>query len=98
MAEQARGRQQDRYEYRENPAGKSIASFVLGIVSIVFFAVPVMLIAAVVGLLLERESERIGYHSLQPAARILCIVGIVLCSCAIVGFLVLIFIVGILAR
>ena len=65
------------------PPGRPIAAFVLGIASIALCPLPFMLIAAVAGLLLEKESERTGYHKLQKPARILCVTGIVLCSVAI---------------
>ena len=88
-------------EYNEipaAPAGRSVAAFILGIVSIVLCPLPFMLIAAVVGLLLERESERTGYHSLQKPARILCIIGIVLCSLAIAAIITVIFVLGVISR
>ena len=83
---------------RVNPKGRAIAAFVLGIASIVGCIAPFMLVAAVVGLLLEKESERAGEHPLQTAARVLCILGIVLCSIVIVIILVGIFVAGILSR
>ena len=82
----------------QNPSGRAIAAFVLGIVSVVLCVVPFMLIAAVVGLTLENESERMGYHSLQTPAKVLCILGIVLCGLAIAAIIILVFVFGILAR
>lgn len=80
------------------PAGRVIASLVLGIASILLCVVPFMLIAAVIGVTLERESEREGWHKLQKPALILCIIGIILCSLAIAALLVGIFVLGILSR
>jgi len=76
---------------------RAVASFVLGICSIVLCAVPCMLIAAVVGLMLEKESERWGYHNFQAPAKILCIIGTILCSLAIAAILAILFAAGILA-
>ena len=76
---------------------RAVASFVLGICSIVLCAVPIMLIAAVVGLMLEKESERWGYHRYQAPAKVLCIIGIVLCSLAIAAIRAFLFVAGILA-
>jgi len=50
-----------------------------------------------VGLMLEKESERWGYHSYQAPAKVLCIIGIVLCSLAIAAILAFLFTAGILA-
>lgn len=99
MDETAKERQlpENRNEYQENPAGRTVAAFVLGILSIVLCLVPFMLIGAIVGLLLEKEAERTGFHSLQKPAKVLCIVGIVLCSVVIVIYSVLIFVLGILS-
>ena len=80
------------------PPGRPIAALVLGIASIVLCVLPFMLIGAVVGLILESESERIGYHSLQKPAKILCIIGIVLCSLAILAVIMFIFVMGVLSR
>ena len=85
-------------EVPQAPAGRPIAAFVLGIASIALCVLPFMLIAAVVGLLLERESERTGYHSLQKPAGILCIIGIVLCSLAIVAILGILFVLHVIAH
>ena len=81
-----------------NPSGRAIASFVLGIISVVMCVVPFMLIAAIVGLILEKESENMGYHSLQTPAKVLCILGIILCGLAIAAIIILVFVFGILAR
>ena len=78
--------------------GRAVAAFVLGIASIVLCGAPFMLIAAIVGLLLEKESERTGSHTLQLPAKILCIIGIVLCSLVIVGILFVILVLGVLSR
>ena len=98
MAEVQKNRQPNRKPYRRDPSGRSIAAFILGIASIVLCVLPIMLVAAVVGLSLERDSELDGFHKLQYPARILNIIGIVLCSAVIVLILILIFVVGILAR
>lgn len=79
-------------------ANRAIASFVLGIASIVLCVAPIMLVAAVVGLMLEKESENLGEHSLQSTAKILCIIGIVLCSVVILALLVALITAGILSR
>ncbi|MCF0228803.1 MAG: hypothetical protein HUJ76_03810 [Parasporobacterium sp.] len=84
-------------EYRENPAGKAVAALVLGILSIVFCALPIMLVGAVVGLMLERDSKRIGFHHLQSPAKVLCIVGCVLCSIVIIAIIAAVLAMGILA-
>ena len=84
--------------YPMNPAGRSVASFVLGILSVVLCAVPFMLIAAIVGLILEKESERMGYHSLQTPAKVLCILGIVFCALGMAAIIIFVFIMGILGR
>lgn len=81
----------------QNP-GRVTASFVLGIASIVLCVAPFMLIAAIVGLLLEKESERMGYYYLQKPAKVLCIIGIVLCSIAIAAIITVIFVLGIISR
>ncbi|MBQ9033027.1 MAG: hypothetical protein IJ106_16495, partial [Parasporobacterium sp.] len=65
-------------------AGRATAAFVLGIASIVLCGIPLMLAAAVVGLSLEKESERWGYHQLQFPAKVLCIIGTILSALAIV--------------
>lgn len=96
MTEAEKDRNELKTVYHNSPSGRTIASFVLGIISIVLCPLPFMLIAAVVGLLLEKEGERTGFHQLQPAARILCIIGIILCSLCICAILVLIFVVGVL--
>ena len=80
------------------PPGRPVAAFVLGIASIVLCMLPFMLIGAVVGLILEKESERIGWHSLQKPAKILCIIGIVLCSLAILAIITVIFVLGVISR
>ena len=76
---------------------RAVASFVLGICSIILCAVPCMLIAAVVGLMLEKDSVRWGYHRYQAPAKVLCIIGTVLCSLAIAAILAILFAAGILA-
>ena len=81
-----------------DPAGRAVAAFVLGIVSVALCVLPFMLIAAIVGLTLEKESEHMGYHSLQIPAKVLCILGIVLCGMAIAAVLILVFVFGVLAR
>ena len=91
----------EEYDYEEippAPPGRPTAAFVLGIASIVLCVLPFMLMAGVVGLLLEKESERTGYHCLQKPAKILCIIGIVMCSIAIAAILAGVFIMGILSR
>ena len=90
--------QNDRNRNNTDTPGRAVAAFVLGIVSIALCGAPFMLIAAIVGLLLEKESERTGYHRLQVPARILCIIGIVLCSLVIAGILCVIFVLGVLSR
>ena len=80
------------------PAGRPTAAFVLGIASIVLCVLPFMLIGAVVGLMLEKESEHTGYHRLQKPAKILCIIGIVLCCLAIAVILGIVFALGIISR
>ena len=77
---------------------KSVISFVLGMISVVCCPIPIMLVAAVAGLLLERESEHLGEHHLQKPARILCILGIILCSMIILAILVFVLTAGILSR
>ena len=74
------------------------ASFVLGILSIVLCAVPLMLIGSVIGLMLEKESERWDYHSLQTPAKVLCIIGTVLCSLMIAALIVAYFVFRILSK
>ena len=81
-----------------NPAGRTIAAFVLGIASVVFCVVPFMLIGAIIGLTLEKESERMGYHNLQTPAKVLCILGIVFCALAIAAIIIFVFVMGILGR
>ena len=90
----------DKYmeEAPANPAGRAVAAFVLGIVSVAMCMLPFMLIAAIVGLTLEKESEHMGRHSLQTPAKVLCILGIVLCGLAIAVVLILVFVFGVLAR
>lgn len=82
----------------EAPAGRTAAALILGIASIVLCPLPFMLIAAVVGLWLERESERTGYNSLQKPAKILCIIGIVMCALAIAALALMIFVLGVISR
>lgn len=82
----------------ERGTGRTIAAFVLGIASIAVCFAPFMLIAAVVGLLLEKDAEREGYHHLQRPARILCIIGIILCSLVIIAIIVVLLTAGILSR
>jgi len=77
---------------------RAVTSFVLGIVSVVLCALPIMLVAAVVGLMMVRESQRLGEHALQTPAKILCIIGIVLCSLVILALLAALFTAGILSR
>ncbi len=91
-------------EYKKNkkyvkvtPASRATAAFVLGIVSIVLCCVPIMLIGSVVGLVLEAESERIGYHKLQLPAKILCIIGTILCSLAIVAIIIIAVVLGVIS-
>ena len=79
------------------PAGRATAAFVMGIASIVLCVIPFMIIAAIVGLTFEKESELLGRHKLQAPARILCIIGIVLCALAIAAIIILVFVMGILA-
>ena len=79
-------------------SANAAASLVLGIVSIVLCAVPVMLVAAVIGLMLEKESERWAYHRYQTPARVLCIIGIVMCCLAIAAIIILFFVFRILSR
>ena len=79
------------------PASRATAAFVLGIVSIVLCCVPIMLIGSVVGLVLEAESERIGYHKLQLPAKILCIIGTILCSLAIVAIIIIAVVLGVIS-
>ena len=87
-----------RAERQKLAAGRAVASFVLGIASVVLCMVPIMLVGAVVGLMLEKESRRLGEHPLQTPAKILCIVGIVLCSIMILGLLIVLLTAGILSR
>lgn len=56
-----------------------------------------MLVGSVVGLVLNGESERIGYHKLQLPARILCIIGTVLCSLAIIAIIIIAVALGVLS-
>lgn len=79
-------------------ASRAVASFVLGIASVVLCMVPIMLVAAVIGLMLEKESQRLGRHTLQMPAKVLCIIGIVLCSAVILGLLITLLAAGILSR
>ena len=79
-------------------SGNAVASLVLGIISIVLCVVPIMLVAAVVGLMLEKESERWDYHPYQAPAKVLCIIGIILSSLAIVVILLAVFVFRILSR
>lgn len=90
-------RAQQEQVYIQQASVRAVASFVLGICSIVLCAVPIMLIGAVVGLMLEKESERWGYHRYQAPAKVLCIIGIVLCSLSIAAILAILFAAGILA-
>ena len=88
---------ENKTEYRTvSPAGRATAAFALGIASIVLCVIPFMIIAAIVGLTFERESEMLGYHKLQTPARILCIIGIVMCALAIAAIIILVFVMGIL--
>ena len=80
------------------PPGRPVAAFVLGIASIVLCFLPFMLIGSVVGLILEKESERLGYHQLQQAAKILCIIGIVLDSLVILAIILFVFVMGVISR
>ena len=98
MTAQVQARKNIHREMESAAAGRAVTSFILGIVSTVCCVVPIMLVAAVVGLLLERESERMGEHPLQTPARVLCIVGIVLCSIAILVILALVFVAGVVSR
>ena len=82
---------------RVTPASRATAAFVLGILSIVFCCVPIMLVGSVVGLVLNGESERIGYHKLQLPAKILCIIGTVLCSLAIIAIIIIAVALGVLS-
>ena len=84
--------------HRKKASANATASLVLGIISIVLCPVPVMLVAAVVGLMLEKESERWDYHYFQTPARVLCIIGIILCSLAIAGVILFFFVFRILSR
>ena len=79
-------------------SANATASLVLGIVSIVLCAVPVMLIAAVIGLMLEKESERWAYHRYQTPGKVLCIIGIIMSALAIAGIILLFFVFRILSR
>ena len=83
---------------RKKVSVNATASLVLGIVSVVLCVVPVMLVAAVLGLMLEKESERWDYHRFQTPGKVLCIIGIVMCSLAIVGIILLFFVFRILSR
>ena len=85
-------------QLQQKASARAVASFVLGILSVVLCGIPIMLVAAVVGLMTEKESERFGYHRFQAPARILCIIGIVLCSLAIIGLLLGFFVLGVLSR
>ena len=87
-----------RAQQQKMAAGRAKASFVLGIASAALCVVPIMLVAAVIGLMLERESERMGEHFLQTPAKVLCIIGIVLCSLVILGILIALLAAGILSR
>ncbi len=87
-----------RAAQQQMAASRSVASFVLGIASVALCVVPIMLVAAVAGLMLEKESQRLGVHPLQKPAKILCIIGIVLCSIVILGLLIALLAAGILSR
>lgn len=80
------------------PDGRAKASFGLGIASIVLCMVPLMLVAAVVGLMMVNESERAGFHRLQKPGKILCIIGVVLCSLVIIGIIVSAVSIGVISR
>lgn len=86
-----------RYK-RIYPEGRAKASFVLGIASIVLCVLPFMLVGAVVGLMLEKESEYAGYHHLQKPGKILCTIGTILCSLVIIAIIVLVFVLGVISR
>lgn len=79
------------------PASRATAAFVLGILSIVLCCVPIMLVGSVVGLVLNAESERIGYHKLQVPARVLCIIGTVMCSLAIIAIIIIAVTLGVIS-
>lgn len=83
---------------RVYPDGRAKASFGMGIASIVLCFFPLMLVAAVGGLMLERESERAGYHRLQFPGKILCIIGVVFCSLVIIAIIALAVSLGLISQ
>ena len=56
-----------------------------------------MLVGSVIGLVLNAESERIGYHKLQVPARVLCIIGTVMCSLAIIAIIIIAVTLGVIS-
>ena len=97
MSKSAKGNKHYSRVKPADPSSKTITAFVFGIASILLCFIPIMLVVAVLGIMTERDSEILGYHRLQTPARILCIIGTVLCSVVIVAIIIVVLALGVIS-